>query len=159
MPNLFASPTSYWLVLCVALSTVIWIKSFNDFAAITESSVVAPRRSEAKPLPGQLKSQSQSRDLISVIVTRPLFSPSRRPYSSLQMDQPSDDIDIRLMCVLTTETERAALVKLDAQEELIRIHERDFISDWQVEKISAEHLYLRRNDSVRIIPLWPVSSG
>jgi hypothetical protein len=151
--------TIFWLVLCLGLSTIVILEYLHAPSIIVTSSAVTTVRLEPKFELESLGFHPQSRHLIRTITDRPVFSSSRRPYVSSPADEDPDEIDIKLVCVLTTKSARTALVELETGEKLIRIHEHDFVSDWQVESISADHLYLRRNGNVRIVNLWPVFSG
>jgi hypothetical protein len=156
---LLPQTTTYGLVLCVLLSIIVCIEWSCDFSWVSNSSFVGPMSSVPKSKSKPLKLQPLSRDLVRTIAARPVFASSRRPYVPPQTDEPPDEVNMKLMCVLTTESERVALIKLEVQERLVRVREQDFISDWQVENISAEHISLRRNGNVRILRLWPTSSG
>jgi hypothetical protein len=159
MFRLLSPTTIYCSVLCMVLSIAVCIEWSCDFMSVSHSSFVVPVRSVPNGQSEPLKFQPLSRDLVRIIAARPVFTSSRRPYVPPQTDEAPDEMNMKLMCVLTTEFERAALVKLEAQERLVRVREQDFISDWQVESISAEHISLRRNGNVRILRLWPISSS
>ena len=159
MHRLLTWPTSCLVILCAGLSAFIWMELLENSPTVKTSFVVTPTRSQATTLPYQSGFNPPSGDLIKTITARPLFFSSRLPYIPLQINETVKDVDIKLLCVLTTMSVRTALVRLRADEEPIRIQERDFISDWQVERISPDHLYLRRSGDVRIIDLWPIYSG
>jgi hypothetical protein len=90
-------------------------------------------------------------NIIDVITARPLFSPLRRPYLRPAEASDLEDVSFELIAVLLTETRPAALVRIGEQERPIWVHERDWLSSWQVEEILADRLCLHRRDEVRIV--------
>jgi hypothetical protein len=150
--------TISWSIFCIALSAIVLLELWHDYLPVSSASVVVAASSESRSQSNPLEYHPPFRELIRTITARPLFSPSRHPYVPSQGNDASE-IDIKLLCVLSTESGRTALVRLKTDERLVRVHERDFVSDWQVERISADRLYLRRNSHVRIVSLWAVSSG
>jgi hypothetical protein len=50
-------------------------------------------------------------------------------------------------------------VRIEAQEQPVWVHERDWLSSWQVEKILADRLRLHRRNEVRIVNLWSDPAG
>ena len=147
----------FWVALCLGLLTMvvlelvathenIRVKIAEKQSAIYPVDPVKPRSTEFRPPPYSV---------IEVVAARPLFSPSRRPYVTSIVASNVEDVAFELIAVLLTESRRAALVRIETQEQPVWVHEREWLSSWQVETIQSNHLSLHRRNNVRIVKLEP----
>jgi hypothetical protein len=147
-----------WLILYLGLSVAVLLEIIHVPSVLMTTSAVNIASSESNSRDDSLAYHLLSDDLIHIIAARPLFSASRRPYVS-STDNNSSEINITLLCILSSASTRAALIRVESDEKLIRIHEHDFVSNWEVERISTDHLYIRRDGHVRIVSLRAAAPG
>jgi len=151
----------FWVALCLGLLTMVALELVAGDQGIRaeisgESSAVHP----PDPVePEAIEFHPPPPNVIDVVAARPLFSPSRRPYITPVVASDVEDVTFELIAVLLTESRRAALVRIEAQEQPVWVHERDWLSSWQVEKILADRLRLHRRNEVRIVNLWSDPAG
>jgi hypothetical protein len=141
-----------WLTLCLGLLGTAAFELVVDEHGIR---VVAEQPNTVYSLdqlePEAPEFRAPPRDMIDVIVARPLFSPSRRPEVAAALKSDGEDVTFELIAVLLTGSQRAALVRIGAQEQPVWVHERDWLSSWRVETIRADHLRVERRSEVRIV--------
>ena len=149
--SLSFSTHCFWLALCLGLLATAALEVVAEHGIRTEAdqpNTVYPLDSLEPEVP---LFHTPSRNMIDVIVARPLFSPSRRPDVAAGVISDEQDVTFELIAVLLTESQRAALVRIGAQEQPVWVHERDWLSSWRVETIRADHLRIERRSEVRIV--------
>jgi hypothetical protein len=150
-----------WVALCLGLATVVALELVAGHPGIRaevsgEPSLVHPPDSIE---PEGIEFRPPPPNVIDVVAARPLFSPSRRPYIKPLVASDVKYVTFELLAVLLTESRRVALVRIEAQEQPVWVHESDWLSSWQVETILADRLRLHRRNEVRIVNLRPDPSG
>jgi hypothetical protein len=94
-----------------------------------------------------------SLNAFDIISSRPLFVTSRRP-PNLPMPEP-EPFRVELIGIYLNDEKRAALIKMNDQEQMLWIREGEFISSWQVAQIDANRVLLRRVDETKLLYLRP----
>jgi len=151
----------FWAALCLGLLTIVALELVAGGQGIRAeiygkpSAVHPPDPVE----PEAIEFHAPPPNVIDVVAARPLFSPSRRPYVTPFVASDPEDVTFELIAVLLTESRRAGLVRIGAQEQAVWVHERDWLSSWQVEKILADGLRLHRRNEIRIVNLRSDPAG
>jgi hypothetical protein len=149
--------TSFLLVLNLVLITTLTVAlRREDLPDVSVSAAISENVENWLEL--GLTNSGLSRGTFDIISNRPLLDPSRRPLilESLPELEP-EPLAIELIGTYLSDTERTALVRLGTQKHAVWVREREYISSWQVEKIHADRLHLRRIDEARFVHLWPES--
>jgi hypothetical protein len=155
IPTVVCWSNCFWVALCLGLLAVVALELLagdpgiragipGEPSAVHPSDPAEPEAIEFHPPPPSI---------IDIVAARPLFSPSRRPYVTPVGASDVEDVAFELIAVLLTESRRAALVRIEAQEQPVWVHERDWLSSWQLEKILPDRLRLHRRNEVRIVNL------
>ena len=152
-----ALPRSAWLLvtLCLALAILVASELIADEHAIGAGMPSQPVAAYSiQPMePEVVEFRPPSASLVDLIVTRSLFSPSRRPDVTSPAASEVEDLVFELTAVLLTNSLRAALVRIGDSERPVWIRERAWLSSWQVVRIRTDHLHLQRRNEVRIVNL------
>jgi len=148
--------TGFLLMLNLVLAAVIVAELTLETDYSTDTLTAPTVHANVWPKSERMEFHPPSDHLLDVISQRPLFEPSRRPHvPQIVQSSGAEESPIELIGTFLSDSGRAALVRLGAQEHAVWVAERGYISDWQVEGILADRLHLRRIDERRVIYLWP----
>lgn len=147
----------YLLVLCIGLASIVYWQvenppSFPSGIAVTDGP--------AGPDPtGALQAEFTFPPLaeFTEIVSRPLFSPSRRPPTEAEDPDtdatPSPKPRFILAGVVISAEQRMVLLRRVNSTDLIRASMGQEIDGWYVELIESDRVTLRRGNTVEIVTL------
>ena len=148
----------YLLVLCIGLASIVYWQVENPPSF---PSGIAATDGPAGPDPtGALQAEFTFPPLaeFSEIVSRPLFSPSRRPPeetddSDTDAAPPPSPSRFILAGVIISAEERMVLLRRVNSTDLIRALLGQEIDGWYVVLIESDRVTLRRGDTVEIVTL------
>ncbi len=142
-------------LLCLVLGYAVYrALEDTDFGGSTEVALSRPDK-----VPGLAPQPRFTMPPITTYgetVTRPLFSPSRRPpveTTEIPVPKPVSDSDIkaRLAAVIITPESRFALLQKPQEAEAIRLSEGQNFEGWVVKSILADRIVLSRGDSTQVV--------
>lgn len=148
----------FLLLLCAVLALIIYRESVIDPMRENRSPVAMPAPVAVDPLPAEPSFDMPPPETFSEIVSRPLFSSSRRPPSPTpeaiqSAPVASRQIDFVLVGVIITPDKRTALVQRASIGDVIRVTEGQELEGWLVEAIKPDRVVFRSGDLVEEVRL------
>src|SRR5712691_8040802 len=118
---------------CALFGSVIVVELTSDDAGASAGTPVAMRAEP--PSPARVRGPRID-DLLAMIVSRPLFSPTRQPPSHAGPDQPAglDLADVRLTGIVMEPERHLAIFAVPGAKPLIR-SEGETMKDWRLDSI------------------------
>ena len=103
---------------------------------------------------------SQPLELLSAIVDRPLFSPSRRPPAApvsrtAEPTAPASPPDLVVSGIVMDGTSARAVVRVGTEKKIFHAHVGDNIDGWTVSQIEGRKLVLSLGDRFATYTLFP----
>jgi hypothetical protein len=125
---------------CALFGAVIFVELTSEDAGAATGAPVA-RRPETGPVP---RAQGPGVDeLLTTILDRPLFSPTRQPAARKSTDQPTDlDLtDVRLTGIVIEPGRHLAIFAVAGAKPIVR-SEGETMNDWRVDSITPGEVVL-----------------
>jgi len=151
--------TALSLLAIAGLGTVVAYELTGGLALAPEVTAAAPASAmpEAAPDPSEFRPPQQRQ--FNEISARPLFFPSRRPFTpppegaaaAAPVAEPAAVLE--LIGVLLTDRERAALLQPAGQPGAQWVREQQTVAGWLVEEITPDRVRLREGDRVEVVEL------
>lgn len=133
---------------CVLFGAIIFLEAASSPAA-DEAAIVMPRR-PARVLAAPAQQKGRLDKLVSVILARPLFSPTRRPETNPGKGADADVAlaNARLTGIVTREGLRLAIFAIPGKKPLA-LAVGDRVSGWRIDSIAPDAVALRGPTGVR----------
>jgi hypothetical protein len=150
--------TGLSLLVIAGLGTVVAYELTDGVALAPQVTAAAPASElpEATPEPNEFQPPPQRQ--FNEISARPLFFPSRRPFTPLpEGAAPAAPVAepaavLELIGVLLSDRERAALLQ-PAGQGAQWVREQQTVGGWLVEEIAPDRVRLREGDRVELVEL------
>ncbi len=110
-------------------------------AALSSAEAVVP------PVPEAPVFDMREEETFSVILERPLFSPSRRPVGPVLSSAPAESGGFALLGIASGAGRSIALIRAAAGTPAIKAEEGEEVAGWQLIKIAAGEVVLERHGS------------
>lgn len=141
------------LVLCLGLgySTYSALRTVPEAPRSAEQGVpVAP-----PPVPAKAEFTMPPRQDFVEIVSRPIFSPTRRPPpdTEVSFEEVRSELEVKLVGVVIASGDEIAIVTPKNGSAFVRLSEGDRYQGWTVEQIDAQGVTFRRNEVLEQIGL------
>lgn len=145
------------VVICLVMGAMVAIEAANP-PQLDRQPVTTPPEAV---LPDNLESPPAGNfalpplDAYSEIVERPLFISSRRPPEEpevVEQKQPGE-VSFTLLGVAVTPERNLALLQIDGAGKVARMEVGEEVNGWQLEAVHADGIVLRKNETIKNVPL------
>jgi hypothetical protein len=164
--SIMAGPTTSWvtgflLLACAGLGGIVALEMTEGLTLAPAVTAAAQPAADPPAVLEPREFRPPPEDQFEVIATRPLFSPSRRPYvapAEPEPDAPPSEPETvanpaQLVGVFLAEGRRAALLLPEVAGQASWVREGEEFAGWQVQRVEHDWVELRQGDRVEIVEL------
>ena len=154
-------PTLILSAICLGLGGIMYwqLTGRGDPRDMLFSVEAAPEQDD--PIADEAEQPAPPREQFAEVVSRPLFSPTRRPPEQVGQAQegvPSDPLDIDLLGVVIWQSQRLALVRPRNDATVMQLAVGGTVLGWTVVVIEPNHVTFRHGESEHEVRL-PYKEG
>lgn len=141
------------LSVCLVLAAVVYGQVWSERPVEVAAMVgqVAP----LPALPGELSFAMPAAETFSIILERPLFSPTRRPPAggTVTIESVEPELDVTLVGVIISAGEQIAIIKPKDGGRFVRLSLGDSFQGWNLESIEPNRVTFRRGEIEEFIEI------